>query len=327
VKSPPDEVAIEPLSPADAGALSRLARRVYGDSYAWAPWVYDPAEVAKRIRSGLLWSAAAFDADRRLLGHMAHWVNDPADDVCEAGMTMVDPDARGARLSGSLGKAVGQSMLERGYLGYLSYPVTMNTVTHRLTRATGGIETGLLLAKLPASTTESIAREPTAGRSSSLVLYQPLKPMGVRRVAMPERYRELISNMFDRCGIDYEEVEPVAKPKAASEVKFRIDQTTAVRTSTVARIGTDLADAIRFDKAAAIDHVDLDLADPAAPWATDSLRRTGFFFGAVLNCGNRGDLLRLQRINDLEIVVETARFAFPEADDLQAYILADRFSR
>ncbi len=187
---------------------------------------------------------------------------------------MLEPGARGARLSGRLGEAVGQSMMERGYLGYLSYPVSMNTVTHRLTRATGGVETGLLVAKLPASTTESVAREPTAGQSSSLVLYQPLKPMGVRKVALPKRYRELISNMLDRCRIKHVEVDSVAEPMDASVVKFQIDRTTA-----------------------------------------------------VLNCGNRGDLLRLQRINDPEIVVETARFAFAEAEDLQAYILADRFSQ
>jgi len=50
-------VEVRSLEPEGAEGFTRLVRRCYGDSYD-AAWVYDPAEVAERLRRGTLYVTA-----------------------------------------------------------------------------------------------------------------------------------------------------------------------------------------------------------------------------------------------------------------------------
>ena len=56
-------IQVDFLAPEGAEAFTRLVRRCYGDSYD-AAWVYDPAEVADRLRRDI---ALASDHGRELL--------------------------------------------------------------------------------------------------------------------------------------------------------------------------------------------------------------------------------------------------------------------
>jgi hypothetical protein len=51
-------------------------------------------------------------------------------------------------------------------------------------------------------------------------------------------------------------------------------------------------------RGALVAHVDLPLADPATPMATEALRVQGFSFAGLLPEYRDGDVLRLQRLAD-----------------------------
>ena len=95
-----DELHTEPgvevrfLDPDGAEGFTRLVRRCYGDSYD-AAWVYDPTEVADRLRRGTLWSTVGIADDGELVAHVGLARQRPDDDVAESGQAVVDPEYRG----------------------------------------------------------------------------------------------------------------------------------------------------------------------------------------------------------------------------------------
>ena len=80
-------IHVDFLAPEGAEAFTRLVRRCYGDSYD-AAWVYDPAEVAERLRRGTLWSTVGIAADGDLVAHVGLSRVRADDDVAESGQAV-----------------------------------------------------------------------------------------------------------------------------------------------------------------------------------------------------------------------------------------------
>jgi hypothetical protein len=77
-------IQVDFLAPEGAEAFTRLVRRCYGDSYD-AAWVYDPAEVAERLRRGTLWSTVGVADGGAVVAHVGLACQRPDDDVAESG--------------------------------------------------------------------------------------------------------------------------------------------------------------------------------------------------------------------------------------------------
>ena len=84
-------VEVRFLDPEGAEGFTRLVRRCYGDSYD-AGWVYDPAQVADRLRRGTLWSTVGIAEDGELVAHVGLARLRADDDVAESGQAVVDPE-------------------------------------------------------------------------------------------------------------------------------------------------------------------------------------------------------------------------------------------
>src|ERR1700754_3380497 len=84
------------LDPDGAEGFTRLVRRCYGDSYD-AAWVYDPEQVADRLRRGTLWSTVGI-ADGDVVAHVGLARERTDDDVAESGQAVVAPEYRGRHL-------------------------------------------------------------------------------------------------------------------------------------------------------------------------------------------------------------------------------------
>jgi RimJ/RimL family protein N-acetyltransferase len=84
------------LKEGEAPVLSRLVRETYGDTYD-AEWVYQPQEIAARIKDGRLVGVAG-ELDGEIIGHVA--LNREEDDapVMHSGVTIVTEAARGQHL-------------------------------------------------------------------------------------------------------------------------------------------------------------------------------------------------------------------------------------
>ncbi len=319
------DIRIGPLRAESANELSALAERVYGRSYAAAPWIYDPDEVAGRLRSGELWSVVATARVGEIVGHMALWHRRDNKRICGSGMTIVAPEARGHRLSTALAIEIAGEMERRGYVGCVSYPVTLSTVTHRLTRAGGGVETGMLVAHLPAETTTHVARVPTRSRSSVLVMYQPLREAPKREVFAPQRHSAIMRQIYGRAGLGRRIVDAGhIAPTGLTILVTKFEEVRSLMSFVVARVGADVCDRISSEYGSTvIQQIDLRLDDVHTPWAGERLRNEGFAFAAVLPEYASGDVLRLQRCSASEADPEPTRLVFAEADQMKRYVEAD----
>ena len=296
-----DDIGVAPLAPDGAEALVALIRRAYGESYADEA-MYLPAEVARRLSTGRLRSVVARTASGRVVGHMAMMMRHPDDISCDAGMTIVDPDFRGHRLSGRLGDALGRVMADAGMVAYHHYPVTVNTVTQRLGLDSGGVEAGMLLSHISEAATAQQARVPTTRRSAALVLYQPLDPASPSRVVhLPRRHDEIVVHILDMAGLDREFRPGLAGPPTGPTEATLDHETSRGRALvTIERVGSDvsvsqaLVDALRHSPP--VVQIDVRLDDPSAPWAIEQLRALRFGFAAVLPEYRLGDVCRLQRL-------------------------------
>ena len=164
-----DEPGIEVrfLEPEGAAGFTRLVRRCYGDSYD-AAWVYDPDQVADRLRRGTLWSTIGVADDGELVAHVGLARQRPDDDVAESGQAVVDPEYRGRHLFTLLKRRAAARAAERGLFGLFSEATAAHPYSQRANVALGAVETGLLLGYIPATVEyEAIDASRIGSRSSS----------------------------------------------------------------------------------------------------------------------------------------------------------------
>ncbi len=92
-----NDVEIRFLRTDEAHILTALVTDAYGTSYD-ADWVYDPAEIARRIDAGSLISTIGLLPDGTVAGHVALMREEPDAPVLHAGIAVVTEAARGHRL-------------------------------------------------------------------------------------------------------------------------------------------------------------------------------------------------------------------------------------
>jgi GNAT superfamily N-acetyltransferase len=110
--------------------------------------------------------------------------------VPDAGNTVVDPRYRSRQLAARIGARLIDLCRELGHTGFLHYPTTAHPIMQRLAVAGGGVETGLLLQYIPATTDyRELSGESRAGRLAAVVVYQPIGAAPEREVYAPETYR------------------------------------------------------------------------------------------------------------------------------------------
>lgn len=309
--------SVRRLEAHEAVHLVTLVHRVYGDAYP-DPVAYKAEALAERLASAFQRSVGAWSGSR-LIGHMAMWAHRRPSKTVDAGWTMVDPEFRGARVGESLASTLNEEMRRAELVGFLHYPVTVNTVTQRLGLETGGVACGFLLSHVSAAATLCSARHPTTRRSDALVLYQPLAPSARRRVYIPPQDRGMIGEMAARASLERELFTTRAAPTtAASRVERLVDDARELVTYEVETIGRDLPEVCRVVRP--LCHVDLPANRPETPWATAELEGKGFSFAAFLPEFAEGDVLRLQRLDESLGDPEPARLVSEECRRLHEEI-------
>jgi len=320
-------IAIGPLRPEDAGKLTECFQRCYGESYV-ADFLYDPDAIRARLADGRLHSIVATDAAGEIVGHMALTRRDSRALTVEAGNTVVDPRCRGEGLAARLGAALFQVCRAGGYAGFHHYPTTAHGIMQKLAVQGGGIESGVMLSYIPAGTDYRGLGGSAEGRLAVVVVYQPIAAAPARQVFLPPRFAALLRDIHRRAGLERVEGVPAAAlPAAPTRLETSLDVRRGLRRIEVEEVGADLAeradDLARAGDAALV-HIDLPLSDPATPLAVEALRRRGFFFCALLPEFAASDVLRLQRLRDLDEPRVLPDLVHPEARALLDAALADR---
>lgn len=320
------DIAFRRLVAEDAAALSRCFERCYGRSYVVADF-YDPAALAVRLREGTLRSIVAVSASGEIVGHMGLTIRHPDDRTVDAGNSVVDPAYRGRQIVARLGAGVVALCREGGFLGFHHYPTTVHPIMQKLAVASGGIESGLLLAYIPSGTEyREIEGAVLQDRPAVVVVYQPLAPTPPREVWVPGELAGPIGAIYARGELPRTvRVAARALPPVATQLVSTADRRRGSLRIAVERIGDDLGArvaAVLAGSDASVWQVDLPMADPSLGAAVGALRASGFFFAALLPEYRDGDVLRLQRL--AASAVEPPDLVSDDARDLLRAILADR---
>src|SRR5207253_9418503 len=124
--------------------------------------------------------------------------------------------------------------------------------------------------------------------------------------------------------------QPDLPPAGRLTVSLRHDHNQAILTVDV--LGRDTLDAVRSHlhelRLQRVDciYVDLSLVQKGAGALGDNLRKVGFFFGALIPEFGRGDVLRLQYLNNVEIAPADIHTASEAGRRLLAAIFEDQAS-
>jgi serine/threonine-protein kinase RsbW len=323
-----DEIEVRPLAAADADELSACFRRCYGDSYVPA-FFYDPAQIRSRLADRRLESLVATTPAGEIVGHMALMRPHPNALTVELGSAIVDPRYRRHGLLARLGVGLVDLARSAGAVGYHHYQTTAHAIIQRTAGQAGSVETGVMLAYIPAATEyrDLVAASP-AGRLAAVTVYQALGRAPARDVLVPGRYASLLCDLYARAGIERDAIDAGSAIVASSaRIATDFDAQRSLLRIHVERIGVDLrdhVDALERAHPSDVTQVDLLLSDRAVDRGVEDLRARGFFFCALLPAYAASDVLRLQRLR-------TASWVRPELVNAQARevleaVLADRAS-
>jgi serine/threonine-protein kinase RsbW len=321
-------VEVRFLGPEGAEGFTRLVRRCYGGSYD-AAWVYDPAEVADRLRRGTLWSTVGIADDGELVAHVGLARRRPDDDVADWGQAVVDPEYRGRHLFTLLKRRAADQAARRGLFGLYSEATAAHPYSQRANVALGAVETGLLLGYIPA-TVEYEAIDARSHRQSVVLYYLKTNDGHARAVYPPPRDRAMVETILERAGLRGVVRDAADEPSTATSdvhVDDRDDHND--RVVTVRTVGTDLLDVVTaspddaLERAADCVYVDLPLADPGTQRHGDGLRDLGFAFGGVFpNHRHDCDVLRYQYLDRVTLDTSDIALASDHGRELLEYVMA-----
>jgi serine/threonine-protein kinase RsbW len=326
-----DNLTIRLLGPDEGRVVGQAITAAYGDSYD-AAWVYDEAEVAARLADGRLVSCVAEDADGALLAHAGLTRTEADEHVAEAGQAVTLPAARGHHLFTRVKRHLADWARAEGLFGVFSEATTAHPYSEEANVDLGARETGFLIGWIPATVANDAAEGDRAGRISAALFYLKTNDAHDRPVHAPPRHHDVVGEIIAGSGLRGRLVDHPhdARVPATSDVHELVRDDHNLAVLTVTRPGDDLGSVVAercqrlFDRGLDAVYVDLPLADPATAHTGEDLSDLGFGFAGVFpNQRVDGDVLRLQRLDDVTIAFADIVTASDHGRDLLAYVVAD----
>ncbi len=326
----PTEVGFRMLSPGDGAVLGDAIRAAYADSYD-AAWVYDAAEVGRRLAEGTYVSWVAEGAEGNLLCHVGLARHTPEDSVGHSGQAVTMPEARGRHLFTATKRRLIEWAREQGLAGMYGEATAAHPYSELANVELGAHETGFLLGWIPGSVSNNAA----AGggrRQSAALFYTKTNDGHEREVYSPQRHREIVDKTLRRCELRGEIADPPggAALDAVTDLHVEVRDDHNLAVLTVHRPGADLEARISAERSALFGrgldaiYVDMPLETPATALAADHLEALGVFYSGIFpNTRADGDVLRMQSLNGVEISAGDIAVASEHGRELLDYILAD----
>lgn len=319
--APEQEYEVRPFQSQDALGVARLCYQVYGYTYMHEE-LYFPDRLTALNASGQLYSMVALDAAGQVVGHYALERPQPGP-LAECGEALVSPMHRGRKLMERMGQKLETVAPDLGLTTLYSNAVTLHPYSQRAAEAFGRRPCGLTLSGVPAQVT---FKGLGGGQRTSCVLYvQHLTRPPVRPVYLPDRYRELLLQLYGRLDdqVTAQEPSPLSGAGALTVELKPCFQTGRIR---VTRPGEDsptalaqgLHDLCQLGQAQAV-YLELPLGHPATPELTRRARELGFFFSAL----GPQDWLRMQWVAE-PVDMGALKLNSDEARALRDFIQADR---
>jgi hypothetical protein len=326
------EVRFRFLGPDEGAVLSEAIKVAYGDSYD-VRWVYDAAEVSRRLSDGTYVSCVAETPGGELLCHEGMSLGAAGDAVGHSGQAVTMPAARGQHLFTRTKRFLMDWARERGLAGMYSEATAAHPYSQRANVELGAHETGFLLGWIPASVSNDAAAGRRRGRQSAALFYTKLNDGHERPVYAPARHREIVARTLELCELRGQLAKPPADVELAerSELQVDIEVDHNLALITVHRPGADLEAAVAAERhhlfhRACLDaiYLDLPLETPATALVAGHLERLGVSYSGVFpNSRCDGDVLRMQSLHRARIKADDVSVASEHGRELLEYVLAD----
>ncbi|MDE3226576.1 MAG: ATP-binding protein [Nitrospirota bacterium] len=331
---PEEAIATRPMHLEEAAELARLVYRCYGYTYP-GEFIYYPEKVEAKQRAGLMKSYVACNQRGDLIGHLALTLPRPGAKVAESGQAVVDPRYRGHGLFQRMKRQAREEAAASQVVGIYSEAVTVHPFSQKGSLDVGAHEVGFLLGYTSGAVSfRSISESDNPRRQSIAFLYLAALAHEPATVFLPKPYRDLARRIYDAADIPRTVVSDrdagrVSLPAAGHlTVSLRPDHNQAILT--VDLLGRDTPDAVRSHlhelRLQRVDciYVDLPLVQKGAGELGARLRELGFFFGALIPEFGQGDVLRLQYLNNVDIVPADIHTASEAGRTLLATIIEDQ---
>jgi hypothetical protein len=328
-----DSVTIEFLSADDAGILVGLVTEVYGNSYD-ADWVYQQAEVARRISEGTLISTVGRDSDGTVIGHMALMVENGITTVVHSGVAVVTKSARGHHLFTRMKEFGAKWASSAGFFGIFSEATAAHPYSQKANVDLGAAETGFLLGWIPKSVANNAADGREAHRESVALFYLKTNDGPDRHVYAPARHRAVIGDIITATQIHGHIAsapsDTVVPEHSEIRVQAKDDHNLAI--ITVVTPGADILEVLTSTRDRLVNedgrdavYADFPLELPTTELvldACDDTLKMGFA-GVFPNQHVGGGVLRLQSLHNVDIRAGDIATASGHGEQLLAYVLAD----
>jgi hypothetical protein len=326
------DVAFRFLEPEEASTLTEAIRVAYGESYD-VGWVYDEAEVARRLGEGTYASCVAETAGGELLCHEGMSLARPGDLVGHSGQAVTMPAARGQHVFTRTKRHLMDWARQRGMAGMYSEATAAHPYSQRANIELGAHETGFLLGWIPASVSNDAVDGRGRGRQSAALFYTKLNDGHERPVYAPQRHRTIVGQTLALCELRGTLAEPPSDAELAerSELHCEIDVDHNLALITVREAGRDLEAVVAAERhhlfhRACLDavYLDLPLETPATALLAGHLERLGVSYAGVFpNSTTDGDVLRMQSLHRVRIEADDVAVASDHGRELLGYVLAD----
>jgi serine/threonine-protein kinase RsbW len=320
------------LRPDEGGVLSEAIRAAYGESYD-VRWVYDSAEVGRRLAAGTYVSCVAESADGELLCHEGMGLAAAGDVVGHSGQAVTMPAARGQHLFTRTKRHLMDWACERGFAGMYSEATAAHPYSQRANIELGAHETGFLLGWIPASVANDAAGEAPRRRQSAALFYTKLNDGHERKVYAPPRHHRIVGQTLELCELRGTLTEPPAATELPERTKLHVavDGDHNLALITIDTPGADLETVVTAERhhlfhSRCLDavYLDLPLESPATALVADHLERLGVSYAGVFpNNRTDGDVLRMQSLHRAHIAADDIAVASDHGRQLLNYVLAD----
>jgi GNAT superfamily N-acetyltransferase len=319
------------LRPDEASKLTEAIRAAYGESYD-VRWVYEEAEVARRLGAGTYVSCVAETAGGELLCHEGMSLTDPGDAVGHSGQAVTMPAARGQHLFTQTKRFLMDWAAERGMAGMYSEATAAHPYSQRANLELGAHETGFLLGWIPASVTNDAALGARPSRQAAALFYSKLNDGHERPVFAPERHREVVRRTLALCALRGALAEPPAGTSLDrhTQLHVAVDADHNLALITVHVPGADLEETVAAERHhlfhAGLDavYLDLPLEMPGTALVADHLEALGVSYAGIFpNSRCDGDVLRMQSLHEVHVDAGGIAVGSDHGRELLAYVLGD----
>lgn len=308
------KVEVRDMTVDDVIGVARLFYRCYGYSAAYASAVYQPDRLRKLVADGLHLGTVAVVADGTIVGHVACQVDHADAKVGEISQFAVDPQFRKYGVGLQIGVYTAAKMYNAGFLGLYSHAVTVHGRSQKAALSAGGKEVGLLLASQPGELDFHGFEVDPDRRKSTLNFYANLGGTPARTVYVPPAHAEIVERIYAHAQLPRTVVSHFpSRPEVehtTTDIGVNLRHETGIAWLEVRRYGADFVASLqsqlqqlrmnRFDLIV----IGFPMSDPLTAYFGGGLHELGLSFAAVMPELHDGDVLRLQALNNVEIVPE-----------------------